>query len=227
MLITIPNVLSEHELQQYRLHLSSADWESGVSSAGEQSLSVKKNLQLNPDSKLAQQLGDHILQALSENTRFVSAALPLKISSPMFNRYQNGGHYGWHVDNAIRIIPGTPIRLRTDLSATVFLNDADDYVGGELCIRDTYGEHQVKLKAGDMVLYPSTSLHQVLPVTKGQRLASFLWIESMVRDHEQREILFDLDQNIQILGAQHGLDNPQVVNLSALYHRLIRLHVDT
>ncbi|MBU1297231.1 MAG: Fe2+-dependent dioxygenase [Gammaproteobacteria bacterium] len=227
MLITIPNVLSEHELQQYRQHLNSADWENGLSSAGAQSVHVKQNQQLNPESKLAQQLGDHILQVLSEAAKFVSAALPLKISSPMFNCYQNGGHYGWHVDNAIRIIPGTPVRLRTDLSATIFLNDSSEYEGGELCIKDTYGEHQIKLQAGDMVLYPSTSLHQVLPVTKGQRLASFLWIESMVRDHEQREILFDLDQNIQVLGTEHGLDNPQVVSLSALYHRLIRLHVDT
>lgn len=227
MLITIPNVLSEHELQQYRQHLNSADWENGLSSAGAQSVHVKQNQQLNPESKLAQQLGDHILQVLSEAAKFVSAALPLKISSPMFNCYQNGGHYGWHVDNAIRIIPGTPVRLRTDLSVTVFLNDPNDYDGGELCIKDTYGEHQIKLQAGDMVIYPSTSLHQVLPVTKGQRLASFFWVESMVRDHEQREILFDLDQTIQALGTDLGLDNPQVITLSALYHRLIRLHVDT
>jgi PKHD-type hydroxylase len=227
MLITIPNVLSDNELKQYRQHLNSADWESGLSSAGEQSVQVKQNQQLNPESKLAQQLGDHILQALSENARFVSAALPLKISPPMFNCYQNSAHYGWHVDNAIRIIPGTPVRLRTDLSVTVFLNDPNDYDGGELCIKDTYGEHQIKLQAGDMVIYPSTSLHQVLPVTKGQRLASFFWVESMVRDHEQREILFDLDQTIQALGTDLGLDNPQVITLSALYHRLIRLHVDT
>ncbi|MBJ7539584.1 Fe2+-dependent dioxygenase [Marinomonas transparens] len=227
MLITVSNVLSEHELKQYRQHLSDMEWQEGALSAGGQALQVKQNQQLDPESKLTQQLGDHILQVLSETAKFVAAALPLKISPPMFNCYQNGGHYGWHVDNAIRIIPGTPVRLRTDLSATIFLNDPSEYEGGELCIKDTYGEHQVKLQAGDMVLYPSTSLHQVLPVTKGQRLASFLWIESMVRDHEQREILFDLDQTIQALGTEQGLDHPQVVTLTTLYHRLIRLHVDT
>ena len=227
MLITIANVLSEHELQQYRQHLSNIEWQSGEQSAGKQASKVKQNSQLDPESKLAQQLGDHILQALSATSKFFSAALPRKIYPPMFNCYQQGGHYGWHVDNAVRVIPGTPVRLRTDLSATLFLNDPEDYEGGELCIQDAYGEHQVKLKAGDMVLYPSTSLHQVTPVTSGKRLASFFWVESMVRDHETREILFDLDQTVQKLGAENGLDNPEVMTLSALYHRLIRLNVDT
>ncbi|MEL0637367.1 MULTISPECIES: Fe2+-dependent dioxygenase [Marinomonas] len=227
MLITIPNVLSEHELKQYRQHLAAADWQEGSKSAGEQAFKVKKNKQLPSNDPLTRQLGDHILQVLANSPQFVSAALPRKIYPPLFNAYQNGGHYGWHVDNAIRIVPDTPFRLRTDLSATLFLNNPSEYEGGELCVQDTYGEHKVKLKAGDMILYPSTSLHQVLPVTKGQRLASFFWIESMVRDHEQREILYDLDQSIQTLGTEQGLDNPQVIKLSALYHRLVRLHVDT
>ena len=227
MVITIPGVLSAHELAQYQQHLSQAEWQDGAATAGAQAVGVKQNLQIDPNSKLAQQLGDHILQVLSEQPRFISAALPLKILPPMFNLYQDGGSYGWHVDNAIRFIPNTPTRLRTDLSATIFLNDPECYEGGELCIQDRYGEQKIKLNAGDMVLYPSTSLHQVSPVTKGQRLASFFWIESMVRDHELREVLFDLDQSIQTLTQERGASDPESVKLSAIYHRLIRLHADT
>ncbi|MCO4784310.1 MAG: Fe2+-dependent dioxygenase [Marinomonas atlantica] len=227
MVTIIPEVLSVHELAQYHQHLSHAEWQDGAATAGGQAISVKQNRQIDPNSKLAQQLGDHILQVLAEQSRFISAALPLKILPPMFNSYQDGGTYGWHVDNAIRLIPNTAIRLRTDLSATLFLNNPEDYEGGELCIQDRYGEQKVKLKAGDMVLYPSTSLHQVSPVTKGQRLASFFWIESMVRDHELREVLFDLDQSIQQLTAERGATDTETVKLSAVYHRLIRLHADT
>lgn len=227
MVITIPNVLSAHELAQYRTYLTQADWQDGAATAGGQAVSVKQNLQIDPNSQLARQLGDHILQVLAEQPTFISAALPLKILPPMFNRYQDGGTYGWHVDNAIRFIPGTATRLRTDLSATIFLNSPEEYEGGELCIQDKYGEQQVKLNAGDMVLYPSTSLHQVRPVTDGQRLASFFWIESMVRDHELREVLFDLDQSIQRLTQERGASDSEVVTLSAIYHRLIRLHADT
>ncbi|TYL47772.1 Fe2+-dependent dioxygenase [Marinomonas sp. IMCC 4694] len=227
MLITLRNVLSGHEIKQYRQYFANLNWLDGAQSAGQQALSVKQNEQLDPKDKITQQLGDHILQALANSPQFVSAALPLKIFPPMFNRYQNGGYYGWHVDNAIRIIPDTPVRLRTDLSATLFLNDPEEYEGGELCVKDHYGEHRVKLSAGDLVLYSSTSLHQVTPVTKGQRVASFFWVESMIRDHELRDILYDLDQSIQSLGTGSGIENPDVVNLSALYHRLIRLNVDT
>lgn len=227
MVITIPNVLSQHEIQQYQQHLEQASWLAGQATAGGQAAQVKQNWQLDEHSQLARQLGDHILQVLSETPAFIAGALPLKIYPPMFNCYQDGGYYGWHVDNAIRFIPDSPTRLRTDLSATLFLNNADEYQGGELCIQGHHGEQNIKLNAGDLVIYPSTSLHQVSPVTKGKRLASFFWIESMIMDHELRSVLYDLDQSVQRLTLEKGANDAEVLKLSGIYHRLLRLHAAT
>ncbi len=227
MIIPIPAVLSKEEVALFHSHLDQAKWEDGSLTAGNQALNQKQNQQLQVDSDLARQLGDKILTSLARHPLFVSAALPLKILPPMFNRYDTGETYGFHVDNAIRIVPGTSVRIRTDLSATVFLSEPDEYEGGELEIQDSYGNHQVKLSAGDMILYPSTSLHQVRPITAGSRISSFFWIQSMIREHEQREILFDLDQSIQSLTMQHSHEHSDVVRLTASYHRLIRQLADT
>lgn len=227
MIIPISAVLSKEEVAQLRSQLDQANWQDGRLTAGAQALSQKQNQQLDLNSILAQQLGDKILRALAHHPVFISAALPLKILPPMFNRYDSGDHYGFHIDNAIRIVPGSSIRLRTDLSATLFLSEPDEYQGGELEIEDSYGNHRVKLAAGDLILYPSTSLHRVRAVEQGQRSAAFFWLQSMIRDHEQREVLFDLDQSIQSLTQLHHHQHPDVVRLSRSYHRLIRQLADT
>jgi len=227
MIIPISGVLSKDEVALFRHHLDKANWQDGNLTAGAQALGQKHNRQLNADSMLAQQLGDKILSALAQHPDFVSAALPLKIFPPMFNRYESGDHYGFHVDNAIRIVPGSSIRLRTDLSATLFLSEPDEYQGGELEIEDSYGSHQIKLAAGDLILYSSTSLHRVRAIEKGQRSAACFWLQSMIRDHEPRQVLFDIDQSIQSLTQLHGHQHPDVVRLSSSYHRLIRQLADT
>lgn len=227
MLITIPNVLTREEVTEFRKMLDAADWDDGKTTAGAQSASVKNNRQLPSTGDVAQALGQRILQKLSANPLFLSAALPSKILPPMFNRYESGETFGMHVDNAIRVNPLTQERLRTDLSMTVFLSDPDDYDGGVLVVEDHYGTQEVKLPAGDMVLYPSTSLHEVTPVTKGARVSSFFWLQSMVRDNAQRTILFDLDQTIQTLAGRAGADDPEVVRLTGIYHNLIRLWSET
>lgn len=227
MLITIPNVLTREEVTEFRKMLDAADWDDGKTTAGAQSASVKNNRQLPPTGDVAQALGQRILQALTANPLFLSAALPSKILPPMFNRYESGETFGMHVDNAIRVNPLTQERLRTDLSMTVFLSDPEDYDGGVLVVEDHYGTQEVKLPAGDMVLYPSTSLHEVTPVTKGARVSSFFWLQSMVRDNAQRTILFDLDQTIQTLAGRAGADDPEVVRLTGIYHNLIRLWSET
>jgi PKHD-type hydroxylase len=227
MIIPIPAVLSKDQVAQFRRHLDQANWQDGSLTAGAQALSQKKNRQLNVDSMLAQQLGDKVLSALARHSMFVSAALPLKILPPMFNRYDSGDHYGFHVDNAIRIVPGSSIRLRSDLSATLFLSEPNEYQGGELEIEDSYGTHQVKLAAGDLILYSSTSLHRVRAIEQGQRTSAFFWLQSMIRDHEQREILFDLDRSIQSLTLLHDNQHQDVVRLSSSYHKLIRQLADT
>ncbi|WP_372881709.1 Fe2+-dependent dioxygenase [Psychromonas sp.] len=227
MIIPIKGVFSKEEVAQFRAHLDSAPWQDGRLSAGSQAQSQKQNSQLNVDSLVARKLSDKILSVLARQPTFVSAALPLKILPPMFNRYGSGDGYGFHVDNAVRIVPGSSIRIRTDLSATIFFSEPEQYEGGELEIESSCGNQLIKLGAGDMILYPSTSLHRVRPVCKGQRFASFFWIQSMIRDHEQRQILFDLDQSVQSLTIQHGHDHTDVVRLSAAYHRLIRQLADT
>ena len=221
MLLQIPNVLSADEVASGRQRLEAAAWVDGRVTAGHQSAMAKDNQQLPEDSPVARQLGDDILGALQRNPLFISAALPARVFPPLFNRYQGGHSFGNHVDNAIRRVPGTPHRIRTDLSATLFFVEPDEYDGGELVVEDTYGVHAVKLPAGHLVLYPSTSLHHVRPVTRGARLASFFWIQSMVRDDGERTLLFDLDSAIQLLGQEHP-DHPVAVPLTGVYHNLLR-----
>ncbi len=222
MLIVIPQVLSAAEVQQFRTHIAQADWQDGVQTAGSLARHVKQNLQLSDTAEPALSLGKHILRALAQTPLFISAALPARIYPPKFNCYRNGGHYGAHIDGSLMQLPNSHLTLRTDLSATLFLNEPEDYDGGELSIDTRYGTQTVKLAAGDMVLYPSTSLHQVTPVTRGERLAAFFWIQSQIQDNTQRELLFDLDQSIQRLTVELGSTHAEVVRLSGVYHNLIR-----
>lgn len=210
------------QVREARQLLDTAEWVDGKVTAGHQSARAKDNQQLPEGSPLARQLGDMVLAALERNPRFISAALPLKVFPPLFNRYAGGQSFGLHVDNAIRQVRGTGQRVRTDLSATLFLAEPAEYDGGELVVEDTYGAHAVKLPAGHMVLYPSSSLHRVNPVTRGARVASFFWIQSMVRDDAQRTLLFDMDTAIQQM-AQQSPDQPTVVQLTGVYHNLLRM----
>jgi len=221
MLLTIPNVLTGDQVAEAREHLARADWVDGRVTAGYQSARVKDNRQLPEDHPAARALGEMILTALQRNALFISAALPLRIFPPLFNQYGGGQSFGSHVDNAIRQVAGTGFRIRTDISATLFLSQPDEYDGGELAVEDTYGVHTVKLPAGDMVLYPSTSLHHVRPVTRGARIASFFWIQSLVRDDADRTLLFDLDTAIQRLSAE-APDHSAAVQLTGVYHNLVR-----
>jgi PKHD-type hydroxylase len=225
LLICIPEVLTKDQVRQCRKVMDEVEWVDGRGTAGPQSGSVKHNMQLPEGSPAAQQLGDMVLGALSRSPLFISAAIPLKIFPPLFNRYGVGQHFGTHVDGAIRAVPGTPVRIRTDLSVTLFLAEPEEYEGGELTVEDKYGAHEVKLPAGDMVLYPATSLHRVTPVTRGTRVASFFWIQSMVRDDGQRTLLFDLDLAIQRL-AGDAPDHPSVLQLTGVYHNLLRHWAD-
>ena len=221
MLLHVPGVLTGEHVARVRLVIDQAEWVDGRVTAGPQSARTKQNLQLPEDSAAARQAGELILAALQRSALFMSAALPLKVYPPMFNRYAGGHSFGSHVDNAIRQVPGTPHRVRTDLSATLFLAEPGDYDGGELVAEDTYGVHRVKLPAGDMVLYPSTSLHHVTPVTRGERIASFFWIQSLVRDDGRRTLLFDMDSAIQRL-ARDAPDHQSTVQLTGVYHNLLR-----
>ena len=221
MVLQIPDVLTAEQVAQARQMLQGADWIDGRVTAGHQSAKTKNNLQLPEDHPVARQLGDMILGALSRNALFVSAALPLRVFPPLFNCYQGGQSFGNHVDNAIRQVKGSGATIRTDLSATLFLADPDEYEGGELIVEDTFGVHSVKLPSGHMVLYPASSLHNVTPVTGGARLASFFWIQSMLRDDGERTLLFDLDTAIQRLTVDLP-DHPAVVQLTAVYHNLLR-----
>lgn len=227
MLVTIPAVLDAEQVAHARDLLGRAEWIDGKATAGAQSALAKRNQQLAETSPAARELGQTILAALGRNALFVSAALPRNIVPPLFNRYQAaaGHNFGNHVDNAVRFLPGGG-RVRTDLSATLFLSDPGDYDGGELTVEDTYGLHSIKLPAGDMILYPATSLHRVEPVTRGERLASFFWIESMVRDDGQRTLLLDMDAAVRSLAGRLGDDDPAVVALTGTYHNLIRRWAD-
>ena len=225
MLITIPDVLNATELAEARQILDKAEWADGKVTAGYQSAKAKDNMQIPEGNPAAQQLGRTILSALGRNPLFITAALPRQIFPPLFNRYSGGQSFGTHVDNAIRQVPGTPLRIRTDISATLFFAGPEEYDGGELCVEDTYGLHKVKLPAGHMVLYPATSLHHVRPVTRGARICSFFWIQSMVRDSDQRSILFDLDLGIQRLNRESP-DNPAAVQFTGVYHNLLRQWAD-
>ena len=225
MLLQIPDVLTAEQVARCRDSLDATQWADGRITAGYQSAQAKHNQQLPEDSPVARELGDLVLAALQRNPLFVSAALPLKVFPPLFNRYAGGHSFGSHVDNAIRPIRGTPHRVRTDLSATLFLSTPDEYDGGELVIEDTYGTHSVKLAAGHMVLYPASSLHLVKPVTRGARVASFFWIQSMVRDDGQRTLLYDLDRAVQQVHRDLP-DSQAAVGLTGVYHNLLRRWAD-
>ena len=225
MLIRIPAVLTADEVETCVRGLANADWQDGRHSAGYLSSAVKRNSQLADTDATAAELGDLILSALEKNALFTSAALPLKVLPPLFNRYAEGSSYGPHVDGAIRPVADTHGRVRTDLSATLFLSPPDSYDGGELVVLDTYGERSIKLPAGDMVLYSGTSVHRVTPVMRGARLAAFFWVQSMVRDDRQRSILLELDTAIQRLAADVPSHNA-LVDLAGVYHNLLRIWAD-
>ena len=223
VLICIPEVLTKEQVAHCRKVMDRAEWVDGRVTAGAQSGSVKHNNQLPEGSPAATQLGDLVIEALARCPLFISAAIPLKIFPPLFNRYGVGQRFGTHVDGAIRAVPGTPVRIRTDLSVTLFLAEPEEYDGGELTVEDKYGAHEVKLPAGDMVLYPGTSVHRVEPVTRGARVASFFWVESMVRSDEQRRLLFEMDTHLMRLRSSIGEADPAVIGLTGTYHNLLRL----
>ncbi|WP_422505514.1 Fe2+-dependent dioxygenase, partial [Acinetobacter sp. JADD-285] len=211
MIHHIPNVLNKDQVQFFRQEMDKAEWVNGKVTAGTLSATVKHNQQLPEEHPITHQLSNIILDALGKHPLFLSAAIPLDIIPPLFNRYENHESFGFHVDNSIRLIRGSNQRLRTDLSCTVFLSEPEEYEGGELVIEDTYGYHEIKLPAGDMILYPSTSLHEVTAITSGCRIASFFWVQSMIRDDAERHMLFNLDQTIQNLRMQLGDDHKEVL----------------
>lgn len=220
-MLKIPALLSEDELREFRCLLDAAEWVDGRATAGHLAGRVKSNLQLPLDGPEAKQLGGVILERLGRNPLFIASVLPLKVLAPRFNRYEGGGTYGNHIDNALFSDPPTGGYVRTDVSCTLFLNEPDEYEGGELVVEDSFGEHRVKLPAGDMVVYPGTSHHQVTPVTSGKRLASFFWTQSLVPSDIQRRTLFELDSAIQRLSADHP-DHGSIAELTGVYHNLLR-----
>jgi PKHD-type hydroxylase len=222
MIVQIAGVLTSDQVRFMRERLAASPWVDGLATAGYQGARVKDNRQIDEAAPLVRELGDVVLAALERNSLFISAALPNRVYPPLFNRYEGGMHFGNHVDNAVRLLPASGAKIRTDISATLFLSSPEEYDGGELLVEDTYGAHAIKLPAGDMVIYPATSLHRVTPVTRGARLASFFWIESMVRDDAQRTLLFDLDNAIQRLNAS-GADEAACAHLTACYHNLLRM----
>ncbi len=222
MLIQIPRLLASEDLALIRERLDRATWVDGRVTAGPQSAKAKANLQLAEDSEDAREIGAIIVRALQSNATFMSATLARHVYPPLFNKYETGMNFGTHIDNAIRQVPGVPLRIRTDISATLFLNAPEEYDGGELLVEDTYGAHAVKFGAGDLILYPATSLHRVAPVTRGARLASFFWVQSLVPEDSERQILFDLDRSIVELGAAQPADSAAILRLTAAYHNLVR-----
>jgi len=228
MLVQIPGLLDETQLGAIRARLAEAEdaWVDGRATAGHQGARVKDNRQIAEGSTIAAELGGMVLGALERSALFISAALPARVYPPLFNRYEGGMQFGAHVDGAVRLVPGTAAKIRTDLSATIFLSRPEDYDGGELQIEDTYGLHSVKLAAGSAVLYPATSLHKVAPVTRGARLASFFWVQSMVRDDAQRALLFDLDIAIVRLTREMP-GHESLISLTGCYHNLLRMWAET
>ncbi len=221
MMVQVPAVLSKAQVRALRAHIDAATWADGNATSGVQSALAKKNLQLPEKSDTAVQAGGEVLAALEGNALFFAAALPLKVFPPLFNRYGVGDGFSAHVDNAVRM--RADLKVRSDLAATLFLSEPDDYDGGELVIEDTYGKHAVKLAAGDLVLYPASSLHHVTPITRGERVASFFWIQSMIRDDAKRALLLQTDVSIQTLARELGQAHPQIVALTGVYHNLLRL----
>ena len=226
MLLPIPDVLTGDELARVRELVEAGPWQDGNVTSGHQSALAKRNQQLPEDSEAARSAGKLVLDALGRSPLFIAAALPLKIFPPLFNRYEGGDTFGTHVDNAVRIQRGSNFRVRSDLSATLFLAYPDSYDGGELVVEDALGAHKVKLPAGHLLLYPASSLHRVEPVTRGVRIASFFWIQSMVRDTAARDLLFDLDQAVQSAGMAMGQDDRTVISLTGIYHNLLRRWAD-
>lgn len=222
MLMVLEQVLDRQLAQQFRAQLAASAWQDGKLSAGSMATAVKANQQIEPDQTVAKAMGAEILSRLGQHPGFLSAALPERIYPPRFNRYAEGGHFGLHVDSAVMVMPLSQQTLRSDLSATLFLTDAADYDGGELQIETAFGAQSVKLDAGDLVLYPSSSLHQVLPVTRGARISSFFWIQSLVQDDAARALLYDLDRSIQGLRRSLPADQPDVLTLTGVYHNLLR-----
>ena len=226
MLITIEKVLSAEQVAVARQKLAAAEWVDGRVTAGYQAQEVKRNAQLKEGTAAAQELSEMVLAGLARSSRFMAAALPLRVYPPMFNSYAGGQTFGTHVDTAIRQLATTGQRIRTDLSATLFLTEPGEYDGGELIVEDVYGEKSVKLAAGDMVLYPATSLHRVEPVTRGNRVSSFFWIQSMIRQDAHRTLLWELDESIQRLARSEQAQEPEVkkssVQLTGVYHNLLR-----
>ncbi|HEX4180208.1 MAG TPA: Fe2+-dependent dioxygenase [Caulobacteraceae bacterium] len=223
MTLHIPKVLNADQVRHCNEVLAKADWIDGRATAGEQSGRAKRNLQVAEDAPEAKALGEIVIRALAANAKFMSAALPLRVYPPLFNRYGEGMTFGSHIDNAIRVSPVTGGRYRTDLSCTLFLTDPDDYDGGELVIEDGFSPRRVKLAAGDLVLYPATTVHRVEPVTRGERWASFFWVQSMVPDPEQRRLLHDLDQATMGARGTLGDEHPTAVSLVGVYHNLLRM----
>jgi PKHD-type hydroxylase len=218
----IPNVLSKEQVAEFRQMMETANWVGGKVTAGTLSASVKQNQQLSEQDPLTHHLSELVIQAIWKHPVFQAAALPCQIIPPLFNRYDEHESFGFHVDNSIRLIRGTAQQMRTDLSCTLFLSEPEEYEGGDLVIEDTYGYHEVKLPAGDVVLYPATSLHEVSSIIRGTRFASFFWVQSMIRDDAERHMLFNLDQSIQSLRMQLGDQHEEVVKLTNLYHNLMR-----
>jgi PKHD-type hydroxylase len=221
MLIHITEILTKAEVNDFRLRLQNTAWIDGKATVGIQGAQVKRNRQIAIDNPVARELGEIILKKLYANPVFMSAALPSRIVPPLFNAYAGGEHYGFHVDGAIRLLPNSNLSLRTDVSSTLFLSEPEEYQDGELIVQDTYGSHEVKLPAGDLILYPSSSLHRVAPVTEGERVCSFFWTQSMVRDDWQRSMLHELDCNIQSLRQKVG-DTEELLGLTGHYHNLLR-----
>lgn len=226
MMLKIPGVFTPEDVQRCRAIIDAGPWVDGNETSGHQSRLTKRNEQLKQGCDAAHEAGRMVLDAIGRHPLFVSGALPLKVFPPLFNRYAGGQTFGVHVDNAVRQLRGTDFRIRSDLSCTLFLEEPEAYDGGELVVQDLFGEHRVKLAAGDMVLYPASSLHEVTPVTRGARTASFFWLQSMVRDHAQREQLFRLDGVVQAMSAEKGGTDAQVVELTNLYHNLLRMWAD-
>jgi len=226
MMLHIPAVLTGEQVAAMRRRLDQADWADGRATVGAQGAQVKRNRQLPSTAPLGLELGAEIVASLGSNPLYFAAALPLRTAPPLFNSYAGGEHYGAHVDGAVRAVAGSNQPMRTDLSATLFLTDPNDYDGGQLVVSDTYGEHDVKLAAGDMILYTASSVHRVEPVTRGERVCAFFWIQSMVRDDARRSMLLELDQTISRLRARLG-DCDETVTLTAQYHNLLRMWAET
>lgn len=230
MLLHVPEILKKDVVADFRRQLDGATWTDGKETVGALGARVKSNQQLPDASPLREELGLKVLAALAASPVYFAATLPLRTLAPRFNRYEGGGSYGFHVDGSVMALPTAPGQfsehLRSDIACTLFLNEPDDYDGGELVIRDTYGDHEVKLPAGDLIVYPASSLHQVQPVTRGTRLAAFFWLQSMVRDDAKRRLLFDMDRSIQTL-MQTGADNAAVLSLTSVYHNLLRRWAET